>query len=148
MRATPSRLAPAAALDFILAGDARFTVVSTRTGCRYTFRVAKADDQPGRKLKAWFVSFLTGPENDSDYTYLGMLQSGEVRLTAKSKLLPDSGPVVAIRWLVSTLDKGVAPASAEIWHTGHCGRCGRLLTVPESVASGFGPECSRKRMAN
>jgi len=22
-----------------------------------------------------------------------------------------------------------------------CGRCGRVLTVPESVESGFGPEC-------
>lgn len=29
----------------------------------------------------------------------------------------------------------------EIWHEGKCGRCGRQLTVPESIESGFGPEC-------
>jgi len=30
-----------------------------------------------------------------------------------------------------------------VFHEGACGRCGRTLTVPESIASGFGPECIR-----
>jgi hypothetical protein len=29
-----------------------------------------------------------------------------------------------------------------VWHEGRCGRCGRKLTVPESIESGFGPECA------
>jgi hypothetical protein len=33
------------------------------------------------------------------------------------------------------------PESLEIWHEGSCLRCGRKLTVPESIESGYGPEC-------
>lgn len=32
----------------------------------------------------------------------------------------------------------------EVWHEGSCGRCGRKLTVPESIANGLGPECAEK----
>jgi hypothetical protein len=32
----------------------------------------------------------------------------------------------------------------EVWHEGRCGRCGRRLTVPESIESGLGPECATK----
>ena len=32
----------------------------------------------------------------------------------------------------------------EFFHAGRCGRCGRALTVPESVASGYGPECAER----
>jgi hypothetical protein len=28
-----------------------------------------------------------------------------------------------------------------VWHEGSCARCGKKLTVPESIESGFGPEC-------
>ena len=41
---------------------------------------------------------------------------------------------VAFRMLAS----GVMPNSLEVIHSGRCGRCARKLTVPESVASGFG----------
>jgi predicted metal-dependent hydrolase len=30
-----------------------------------------------------------------------------------------------------------------VHHEGKCGRCGRLLTVPSSIESGIGPECSK-----
>lgn len=33
------------------------------------------------------------------------------------------------------------PEQIEVWHEGRCGRCGRRLTVPESIANGLGPEC-------
>jgi hypothetical protein len=36
------------------------------------------------------------------------------------------------------------PPEMEVEHSGHCGRCGRLLTVPSSVQSGLGPECQSK----
>ena len=32
--------------------------------------------------------------------------------------------------------------SLEIRHSGRCGYCGRHLTTPESVDTGFGPDCS------
>lgn len=36
------------------------------------------------------------------------------------------------------------PEQVEVWHEGRCGRCGRRLTVPESISTGFGPECVKK----
>jgi hypothetical protein len=37
--------------------------------------------------------------------------------------------------------EGILGATLEFWHEGRCGRCGRRLTVPDSIASGYGPEC-------
>jgi hypothetical protein len=31
-----------------------------------------------------------------------------------------------------------------VHHENHCGRCGRTLTVPESVERGIGPDCLAK----
>jgi hypothetical protein len=32
----------------------------------------------------------------------------------------------------------------ELWHEGRCGKCGRALTVPESIESGLGPVCESR----
>lgn len=129
---------------FILAGKAIFTLVGKEA--RYTFKVQRKEAS-AEYPETWFVHLLTGPENTSDYTYLGMLdsQAGAVRLTRKSAYKDDSAPVLAIRWALARIwaDKPL-PAPAQILHAGRCGRCGRLLTVPSSIASGFGPECIGK----
>lgn len=126
---------------FILAGKAIFTLVGVSS--RYTYKVTRKDGDD-RYPETYFVSLLTGPENTSDYTYLGILNqtSGEVRLTRRSAYTDQSAPVVAIRWALGRIwaDRPL-PEPATILHAGRCGRCSRLLTVPESIASGFGPEC-------
>lgn len=123
--------------EFMLAGKAIFTLVSTKTGARYTYRVRKAQDKD-----IWFVSFLRGADNTSDYSYLGIIRDQKFHLTAKSKLPADSTPVVAIQWFVDRLLTGQPTEGVEFWHAGRCARCGRLLTVPDSIASGYGPECA------
>lgn len=142
----------AQALKFILAGNAYFTLRSKVTGTRYTYRVSKADPQQGkckyclndpcRCQPRYFVSLLTGPENTSDYSYLGMIVSNQFRLTRASKMTLDSKPVHAFRWSLTALVANEIPEQLEIWHEGRCGRCGRTLTVPESIALGLGPECA------
>jgi hypothetical protein len=62
-------------LEFLLAGKAVVTVRSKATRTRYTYRVKRApvdDDRPSRK-RPWFVAVLVGPENTSDYAYLGQI---------------------------------------------------------------------------
>ena len=144
--ATANTLSPhvlATPRAFILAGKAIFTLVGASN--RYTFKVSHKEASDSY-AEAYFVSLLTGPENTSDYTYLGMLDAdGQVRLTGKSSYRDDSAPVRAIRWAFKHIWAGKAlPAPAAILHAGRCGRCGRTLTVPESIASGFGPECLGK----
>lgn len=139
-----SRLNSAAEIqEFIFAGNAYFTIRSKATGTRYTYRVSKAKNDNSLYGEMFFVSLLAGPENTSDYEYMGVVDNKGFRLTRASKLNTTSNPVVAFSFLFKNISKGCLHDQLEFWHAGRCGRCGRMLTVPESVASGFGPECIR-----
>ena len=129
--------------DFVLAGRAVFTV-SNAVGDRYTFKVTHKD---GAKGSVWFVSLLTGPDNETDYTYMGILDawSAEVVLTKASRYTRSSKAVKVLQWACKMVwSERSLPAGYKIQHEGCCGRCGRALTVPESIESGFGPECVKK----
>ena len=130
--------------DFLLAGRAVFTVSTPAR--HYTFRVT-AKKASGKYPPAWFVSLLTGPDNEHSYTYLGMLgaKTGCVRLTNGSKLSQDSEPVRVVRTAIeAAYGTGVLPDGWTVANAGKCGRCGRVLTTPESIARGLGEECARK----
>ena len=130
---------------FITAGKATFTV-SNGKGEHYTYRVTKKEAQ-GNYPAAHFINLLTGPDNTSDYTYLGVLDAatGKVRTTAKSRYNSDSKPVKVASWALSIVwQNATLPEGYAIQHEGRCGRCGRALTVPESIESGIGPECASK----
>lgn len=128
------------ALTFVTSGNAYFTLRSTTTGTRYTYRVACP--RGDRERRILFVSVLYGQDNSGDYRYLGAIQEGSYRRTRGSTLPESDARHVAFRWMHSHLMRGALPPQAEIWHEGRCGRCGRRLTVPESVARGLGPECA------
>jgi hypothetical protein len=126
------------AKKFTLAGNARVTLVSLKTKTRYTYRVQEADDAPGM----YFVALFTGQDNESDYSYIGMIR-GSFGTTKASKLPESSPPVAAFKFFMNalTLPTPRIPTTLEVHHEGRCGRCNRALTVPESIESGFGPEC-------
>lgn len=133
---------------FALAGHATVTLTSKKTDARYTFKITEPKNGSDTRR---FVSVLTGPDNTSDYTYLGCLEdcdhSPRFRLTQKSRMTGDSGPVRAVAFFCTrVLDHPEAPlpCDLEIRHEGRCGKCGRALTVPESIDRGIGPECAAK----
>jgi hypothetical protein len=132
--------------SFVHAGDARFTLVSTASGKRITFRVAYPRDRETNKVKRdglMFVSVLTGADNETSYSYLGFITpTGEYRHGgAKAKVHADAPSARAFDWFYRNLRQNHLSDQMEFWHEGRCGRCGRTLTVPSSIASGFGPEC-------
>jgi len=135
--------------EFIFAGHARFTLRSLRTGMRYTYqvKVKKQDLEAGKTGPdvTYFVALLRGPDNVSDYRYLGVLRKpGNFWTTSASTVKRDSASMIALVWMLDRLKvdrTGVLGVALEVWHEGKCGRCGRTLTVPESVASGIGPVC-------
>lgn len=144
----------AAARTFMLAGNAYFTLRSAKTGTRFTYRVAAAKppgegqcrwcrSNPCRCPQAYFVSLLTGPENNADYQYMGLIKEGFFRRTRNARITEAAPGFKAFAWSFRQLVAGQLPAGLEFWHEGRCGRCGRRLTVPESIAAGIGPECAQ-----
>lgn len=125
---------------FVLAGRTIFTLVSSKTGQRFTFRVRapRQDSRVDYDADVRFVDVLVGPDNSSDYRYLGAIRGGVFVVGRKSAVGADAPSAKAFAWFWSHVDD----PRVEVWHAGRCGRCGRQLTVPESVALGLGPECS------
>jgi hypothetical protein len=139
--ARPGMLRTAADVKrFVLAGKATLTIRSKVTGTRYTYNVHKPKpDSP------YFVKVMYGPNNEEDYVYMGtMFEDGTVyRQTKKSALKEDDARVRAWVWLWERILAGKLPEDkVEVWHEDRCGRCGRKLTVPESIERGIGPECA------
>lgn len=130
------------AKNYAMAGNATLTLSSQKTGARYTYKV-RAPRENANGVR--FVSLLTGPQNTTDFTYLGLLtKDGELKMTRASKMNADSLPVAAFGFFArKVLTAGQMPEVLEVRHEGCCGRCGRALTVPESIDRGIGPECAK-----
>jgi len=107
-------LAPLWRKPYILGGNAKITLVSTKSGCRFTFRIRAKEVEPGRTLH--FVSVLTGPENTTDYSFLGTIFDGDKFVHGKkSKITADAPSAKAFSWLWRNLaseDSGTADAAA------------------------------------
>ena len=124
------------ALNFILAGNATVTFLNTQTKNRFTFKVSKSKDND-----IHFVSVLTGPDA---YTFLGSIFNNNFKSSKKSTIQESAQSFQVFKFVFDRLKTKNLPDVIEIYHEGKCGRCGRALTVPESIVSGFGPECVKK----
>jgi len=134
------------ALDFIIAGKSRFTLTSKVSGNSFTFKIdAPKDRATGETDRSiLFVKVLNGPDNswDGDWLFLGfMRRDNGFELAGGKKGHPDAPSFRALDWTMKQLFNNQIPDTLEIRHEGKCGRCGRALTRPESIDSGFGPEC-------
>lgn len=137
---------------FVHAGNATLTVENEQSGNRFTFKVSAPKDRDTGKrdydADRIFVSLLSGPNNEADYTYVGMIESRKnphaVVLTKGSRVGPDAPSFRAINYVLDHARKGKElPPVVHVYHEGKCGRCGRKLTVPESIERGIGPECAQ-----
>lgn len=133
---------PVAIRDFVFGGNATFTIVSKVSGARFTYRVRKCKNDE----TLFFVSVLNGADNESSYAYLGTMRKAAVtsyKHGRKSKIGETATSSKSVDWFTRhVLSAMTLPESVEFWHEGSCGRCGRKLTVPESIARGIGPECA------
>lgn len=120
-------------LKFIFVGKSTVTFMNRTTENRFTFRVKMAKDS-----NLFFVSLL---RNTDKYEYLGTVVEGVYTHGRKSTISVDSQSTRVFQYVINKLKLGNLPDTIEIWHEGTCGKCGRPLTVPSSIASGIGPEC-------
>jgi len=121
------------ALKFMFAGNSTATFVNTKTDNRFTFKLKQKKDS-----NLFFVSVLTSPDV---YTYIGTVINGQFKHGKKSKITKDAQSLRVFEYVFKNLLSASLPDFIEVWHEGRCGKCGRTLTVPSSIATGLGPEC-------
>lgn len=120
--------------DFILAGKSIFTVKNPKTENRFTYKVSKS-----KNGDLYFVSALTSPDH---YEFIGTLfDKVNFSHSKKSIIDPNSQISIVFKWILNKVKTKSIPEYIQVWHSGKCGRCGRNLTTPDSIDSGYGPEC-------
>jgi len=127
---------------FLTGGKAIITLESKRTGNWFTYRIKKAKKEDEKS--PYFVSVLTGQNNDSAYTYMGTIFQNETlafRLTKNSKIGKDALSYKAFNFFFNLMVKDTLHEEINFYHRGVCARCGKTLTVPESLTNGFGSSC-------
>jgi len=129
-------------LKFIFGGNSIFTLKNSETGNRFTFKVSCLKGEKGNLNTPYFVRVLTGSDV---YTFIGTFfyMNGKwvYRHSNKAKVSKDAQSVKVIEYVINRLQTQTLTPIIDVWHEGRCGRCGRQLTVPESIEHGFGPEC-------
>lgn len=136
----PRELGPLDVPHYVLAGNATVTLVSGETNNRFTYKIKRHENKP----ELYFVNLLHGPDNESDYRYVGCYYSDthEFHPVKTYRDRPNftwPPSMRAINFLFARLY--TKPDNFHVYHEGRCGRCGRKLTTPESIERGLGPEC-------
>ena len=130
---------------FFFAGKAVFTLRNSNTGNRFTYKVTAPKKQKDPKNPVYFVKVMNGSDNESSYAFAGTIfDKNSYTHSKKSMINSDATSVKVIESFVGFLTKDKVPNGVEVWHEGKCGRCGRRLTVPDSIYTGIGPECAKQ----
>lgn len=130
--------------------NGHYTVTNPK-GEHRTFRIATqpldASFAPGERL----LGLLSGPENEENYkTFAFVNEDDTIRVWArfKSKTQEKSfweKSAFMLRNMVLEGDQSPFVAKGcSLLLEKHCLACNRLLTIPESIERGIGPECAKK----
>lgn len=146
--------------SYVTGGNAIFTLVSPKTGRRYTYKMIRANtDSPQYEIR-----LLCGESTErmQCWHFIGRFYD-ELPLTANYPRIwfksygwcYDPGHWItvsdgllysdqAIAWLLLRTSEYLKKG-CQFWMSDRCARCGRLLTVPDSIKTGFGPKCGGRR---
>lgn len=138
------------ALDFIMGGNSHFTVKrNTPAGEEhFTFKILKCE--PENQPEYFRLSLLVGPDNVNNYRKIGIIKEingmPKIEYTGSAIKPPAFNMIEKVYYNLLFTQYDML-SNYQIWHTGRCCVCGRLLTVPESIERGKGPECWSKTNA-
>lgn len=128
---------------FVLAGNSLFTLQSGNTGRYFTYKIKKVKDEENK----YFIYRLSDSDNTKDYVYIGIYFTDTHKFYAVKPYCsrprftwPPS--IKTVEYFLDKLDN--LPNNLHVLHHGRCARCGRLLTTPDSIKKGLGPECAKR----
>ena len=129
---------------FLIGGKAIMTLESKRTGRWFTYKIKKA--KKDEENSPFFVSVLTGADNETAYTYMGTIfqNDGKLKftLTKNSKIGEDAFSYKAFNFFFNLMINGKTHEEIVVYHRGFCSVCGKSLTTAPSLKSGVGPICA------
>lgn len=128
--------------------NGRFTLRNKTTGDHRTFqiRTQKKDAKfaPGKRI----IGLLMGRDNTADYQSFGFVDNKGITVWTKFRgMMKTSAYEMFARMLWQAATKGslaTVKGDYELMVEKRCLRCNRVLTNPESIESGIGPECAGK----
>ena len=125
------------------------TVTNRATGGRRTFRIRTwRNDGNERRV----VEMLTGPDNTADYRGFAFVDVDALegdfggQVTVWRRMRHGDWPALAeVVRVVLFAPMHAWRAQLDIHLSRTCVQCNRLLTTPESIERGIGPECERRQ---
>jgi ribosomal protein L37E len=139
-------LPPQHVKQFMLAGDAYFTMKNERTGNFMHFHVLLSKNKTRYfvEVKKGSVVETEGGEKDGNWVYMGEIKDGVLVLTPKSRVDGESTEFRSFNWLLRKIQNGTWQDGVVIYRHVWCGRCGRHLMDEVSVEDGLGAHCYYK----
>lgn len=129
------------ALDFLLAGNCETTIVSHRTGNKFTYKIKRSNN------KDTMMYFLHVVKNRAEFAGVIVFDDEKGRFNfykgKKGTMDYNYKEIKAILYVLNSLLAKKFNIGVDIYHCGYCGRCGRKLTDPKSIMIGLGPKCAK-----
>jgi hypothetical protein len=134
--------------SFVFQGKAAFTLENKETGNYVVYRIQskkrKRNQPEERRLFDVYVRALGDGWRGNRYIGQVDRKTGILKTTYGSD--PNSVGIRTFNWLINKwkrLDQ--FEDKMNMYHMGICCKCGRDLTVPESIENGIGPQCKHYR---
>jgi DNA-binding transcriptional MerR regulator len=118
-----------------------YTVVMANE--RRTIKISDHWDETEKARGTRVAKFLTGSDNERDYTGFAFISSTGKAIIWKKFRNGSALLQSALAYLLQGDNYAEAGMTYAI-ESGNCWKCGRKLTVPASVSRGVGPECAKK----
>jgi hypothetical protein len=131
----------------LLAGNSRLTITNPVTGQWIKVKMKRRKDrETGKPGNCYFLSLALLQDGDLGHRYVGAYFADSGRF--KPGRDASAREVQIAEFLIRAIRNPQLLQSAEIEHCGKCFACGRTLTVPESIRSGWGPECFTRQFGD
>lgn len=143
-----------------LAGRAVLTFRNFETGSHFTAKIRQRHDKKDRKVKllAYNVDISLLGDKRMGMRYAGMIfTDGPIRMWVSREVDANDQLARVFRWMVGAIQnpavlRGTPSASdglihnrVGLFHEDHCCCCGLPLTHPESIYTGLGPVCLKRK---
>lgn len=134
------------------AGRSVLTFRNPDTGNHITVKSTQARDRKDRKklLPIFFVKVRLLGDGDCGYLYGGTIFQDSMRVKFANDATPGTPLFKTMNWLLAAIKnpQRLKELGVAVLHEGRCCRCALPLTHPESIDTGFGPDCLKVVLAN